>query len=92
MSSFFPGQVGLKNRFEKEYKDAKSGGYRDLQMTVEVGWVMDQGLPKLLPVRLWDSTVSERHICEIQLHLKDIYHVKKDFHKLYIEWRNMLTI
>jgi len=30
--------VGLKNRFGAHYKDEKSGGYRDLQMTVEVGW------------------------------------------------------
>ena len=36
--------------------------------------------------------VSERHICEIQIHLKQIYQVKKEFHSLYIEMRDMLTI
>ncbi|KAJ1477990.1 hypothetical protein T484DRAFT_1962043, partial [Baffinella frigidus] len=58
------------NTFDPRYDDASSGGYRDLSISVEVGWVMEEGLVSFKRVRDWEALECQRHICEIQVHLR----------------------
>mmetsp|Transcript_47846 Transcript_47846/g.109088 ORF Transcript_47846/g.109088 Transcript_47846/m.109088 type:complete len:174 (+) Transcript_47846:178-699(+) len=82
----------LKNRFDRGYDSRRSGGYRDLSLNVEVGWVVQNGSPKFIPLDSWNRRVSETHICEIQVHLRSVYDIKQSgSHDRYIAWRNLLA-
>ncbi|KAJ1475269.1 hypothetical protein T484DRAFT_1829108, partial [Baffinella frigidus] len=58
--------TAIKNRFDESYDDIKSGGYRDLSLNVEVGWVMAEGVVSFEKVKDWARLECQRHICEIQ--------------------------
>jgi len=82
--------TAIKNRFDESYDDTMSGGYRDLSLNVEVGWVMKEGLVSFEKVRDWGRLVCQRHICEIQVRLRSQHHqiVSKGLHIRYVELRN----
>ncbi|KAJ1472092.1 hypothetical protein T484DRAFT_1915314 [Baffinella frigidus] len=65
----------FSNRFDESYDDNKSGGCRDLSLSVEVvGWVLREGLVSFERVRDWEALECQRHICEIQVHLRSQHH------------------
>ena len=44
-----------------------------------------------LPVKDWYALKAQRHIIEVQLHLRSIHEaVGKDGHRIYEQWRNIL--
>jgi len=83
----------VKNRFDDsspEY-DAQVG-YRNVALSIEVGWVSNQGVVDFVPVREWEFQQAERHICEVQLLLMSLYEaIGKDGHRTYCDWRNIMT-
>jgi hypothetical protein len=83
--------VGVKNRFKADYDDRESAGYRNMSISVEVGWEVVQGAVVFKPVSNWGSV--KRHICELQVHLTGINgdHDSPEKHRNYVEWRNTLT-
>jgi len=83
--------TSISNRFDESYDDGKSGGYRDLSLSVEVGWVMNEGLVSFARVRDWEGLETlQRHICEIQVRLRSQHHqiVNEGLHTRYVELRN----
>jgi hypothetical protein len=36
--------------------------------------------------------VSEHYICEVQVHVKNIYEVKKKCRSRYVTWRNLISV
>ena len=69
-----------KMRFDDEYDASKSGGYRDVQLSVRIdtAWTREHGLDKIL--------------CEVQLHDAE-FHERKTMgggHTAYVMQRNML--
>ena len=73
----------IKNRFDPEYDaSALSGGYRDLSLNVEVGWVKhDKGL-EFVPVDEWSDRMGlKRHICEIQIHVEKVFEATGRYHR-----------
>lgn len=85
--------VRVKNRFDVGYDaEAKSAGYRDLSMLVEVGWIDDGSLLNFVPVKEWDEVRASRHICEIQVHLATLHKVKEgSSHANYCRFRDLMA-
>jgi len=68
----------IKNRFARSYDSSKSAGYRDICL--------------VLQLRTPETRASgtDRHLCELQLHIEDMLAVKTDEgHRRYVQWRNM---
>jgi len=82
--------TAVGNRFDESYDDSKSGGYRDLSLAVEVGWIMREGQVSFERVRDWEANECHKHICEIQVHLRSQHHqiVNEGLHARYVELRN----
>jgi hypothetical protein len=53
-------------RFDASYDDSNSGGYRDLSLSVEVGWTIEEAVVSFEKVQDWGRLKCQRHICEIQ--------------------------
>jgi hypothetical protein len=73
----------VKNRFAEDYDAVtESCGYRDIQLNAVL---TQQVLTEAGEIELG----LHEHVCEIQLHLHDIYKFKNEMgHKRYVEYRN----
>jgi len=81
--------TSINNRFDESYDDTKTGGYRDLSLSVEVGWVIREGLVSFNKVCDWEALESQRHICEIQVRLRSQHQqIVNGLHTRYVELRN----
>ncbi|KAJ1495424.1 hypothetical protein T484DRAFT_1876083 [Baffinella frigidus] len=83
-------EVTRPSRFDVRFDDNSSGGYRDLSLSVEVGWVMREGLVSFERVQDWEALECQRHICEIQVRLRSQHReiVHGGLHTRYVELRN----
>ena len=75
--------VRVKNRFREDYNAvAESCGYRDIQLNV----LLQRN------ILTEDEEIElglHEHVCEIQLHIRDVYDLKSDAgHARYVEYRN----
>eukprot|EP00281_Chroomonas_sp_CCMP1168_P034795 CAMPEP_0206245654 /NCGR_PEP_ID=MMETSP0047_2-20121206/18814_1 /ASSEMBLY_ACC=CAM_ASM_000192 /TAXON_ID=195065 /ORGANISM="Chroomonas mesostigmatica_cf, Strain CCMP1168" /LENGTH=156 /DNA_ID=CAMNT_0053670971 /DNA_START=181 /DNA_END=652 /DNA_ORIENTATION=+ len=84
---------------DRHFTQSGSAGYRDCNIKVEVAW--EKADPtKFIPICEWDK-MRRRHaetngvesmVCEIQLLLSSIYHLKMSgSHKKYVQFRNIVT-
>jgi len=86
--------TAIHNRFDGSYDDTTSAGYRDLSLSVEVGWVMREGRVSFERVRDWKALECQRHICEIQVRMRSQHQeiVTKGLHTRYVELRNQYNV
>mmetsp|Transcript_8675 Transcript_8675/g.13731 ORF Transcript_8675/g.13731 Transcript_8675/m.13731 type:complete len:211 (+) Transcript_8675:993-1625(+) len=82
----------VRNRYDRKYRSAKSGGYRDLCICVEIGWIQHYGICQFLPVRDWNNHPGTCTIvCEIQILLQSFHDIKQTVgHQDYVNYRNSL--
>jgi len=85
----------IKNRFDPEYDDTTTAGYRDIALQVEVGWIVGKdGMCWFVPVSHWKSDVRvDRLVCEVQIQVKDCVHrgqASDEQHTRYIKFRDWM--
>ncbi|EKX43024.1 hypothetical protein GUITHDRAFT_140871 [Guillardia theta CCMP2712] len=84
----------VKNRFDEESKDFEEAtGFRNLSLSLEVGWTSDERTCHFVPVAAWERNGEvETHIVEVQVHLRPLYEVTKEgSHGSYVFWRDLLA-
>jgi len=83
----------VKNRLSTSFDAfAESGGYRDLALLVEVGWVERGHSIEFVPIREWGAGGASRHVCEIQAHVATVYEcVQQGSHEKYRMYRDLMA-
>jgi len=85
--------TAIKNRYDPNFNAKGNGGYRDINLNVEIGYVTDSLGCQFVPVLEWPTTRGLRtHICEIQIILSSVYAVKmEDGYSSYVRFRNEMV-
>jgi hypothetical protein len=82
--------TALENRLDVAYDDSKAWGFRNLPLTVEVGWILIGDKVSFQRVRDWKRLDCTRHICEIQILTRAFHILARDGHRQFRFLRDML--